>query len=149
MRLLFGLLFCFILFTSCVSTKSTLKNVDANAPIPVLVNNRFLIHEVSPDKKYGYDPDYPVNLFYSSATNDTLNVVRFFNSITGPKGETLQYRRVSTCCPFPTQRHPMGAGLIDLYEVQYEGLKQPITLYLNIYETSTLYAPQGFLPKPM
>lgn len=149
MRLVIGLILIFSFFSSCVSTKSTLKNVDANAPVPVLIKNRFLIKEVSPDKNYGYDPDYPINLFYFSATNDTLNVFRFFNSITGPKGETLQYRRVSTCCPFPTQRHPMGAGLIDLYEVKYEGLKQPITLYLNIYETSTLFAPQGFLPKPM
>ncbi|MFI0491414.1 MAG: 2-dehydro-3-deoxyphosphooctonate aldolase, partial [Flavobacterium sp.] len=46
--------------TSCISTKSTLKNVNENAPSPTLANsNTFLILEYSKDKKYGYNKDYP------------------------------------------------------------------------------------------
>ena len=51
--------------TSCISTKSTLKNVDDNAPDLVLKkDNTFIITLFSNDKKYGFDPDYPVNIFY-------------------------------------------------------------------------------------
>jgi hypothetical protein len=42
-----------ILTTSCIGTKSTLKNVNDNAPSPKLVNNdTFLILEYSKHKKY-------------------------------------------------------------------------------------------------
>ena len=50
--------------SSCISTKSTLRNVDDNAPIPrVSKENTFIITEYSKDKKYGYNKDYPINIF--------------------------------------------------------------------------------------
>ena len=54
----FYLLFSSLLIftTSCVSTKSTLKNVDDNAPTPTLTkDNTFLISLYSKDKKYGFE----------------------------------------------------------------------------------------------
>ena len=51
--MLFAVISLFVL--SCGSTKSTLKNVDDNAPIPKLSSqNTFVITEYSKDKKYGY-----------------------------------------------------------------------------------------------
>ena len=133
-----------LLSASCVSTKSTLKNVDDNAPNLVLSkDNTFVITAFSKDKKYGYDADYPVNLFYKNTTNETINQERFLNALAGPKGEKITYTKLQSCCPFPTKRTDLGAGLLDVYELKWEGQKKPAKLYLNIFEKGILMVPVG------
>lgn len=133
---------------SCVSTKSTLKTVDENAPLPrISAQNTFILTELSQDKKYGYEKDYPINVFYSNTLNDTLNAVRFIRALAGPKGEKITYIKLESCCPFPTKTSGMGAGFLDVYELQWEGQKKPIQLYLNIYERGYLMAPVGLTIK--
>ncbi len=130
--------------TSCVSTKSTLKNVDDNAPIPALTKeNTFKLTQYSKDKNYGYDPDYPVNVFYQNTKNENLNAQRFLNALAGPNGEKITYTKLESCCPFPTKRHEMGAGFLDVYELTWQGKSIPIKLYLNIYEKGYLMVPIG------
>ncbi|OIV41763.1 2-dehydro-3-deoxyphosphooctonate aldolase [Flavobacterium johnsoniae] len=134
--------------TSCISTKSTLKNVDDNAPDLVLnKNNTFVISLFSKDKKYGYDPDYPVNIFFRNTRDETVNEIRFLNALAGPNGEKITYKRLETCCPFPTKRSDMGAGFLNVYELTWEGQKKPVTLYLNIYEKGILMVPMGLTLK--
>ncbi|UQD56787.1 2-dehydro-3-deoxyphosphooctonate aldolase [Flavobacterium sp. K5-23] len=139
-----------ILTVSCVSTKSTLKNVDDNAPIPKLSkDNSFIITEYSKDTKYGYDPDYPINIFFIHTKNETINQQRYLSALAGPNGEELSYTKLESCCPFPTTRSDMGAGFLDVYEVKWEGQTKPITLYLNIYEKGVLMVPVGLSLKKM
>ena len=130
-------------FTACVSTKYTLKNVDDNAPIPTLKDNAFVITEYSKDKKYGYDPDYPVNVFYKNAKDENLNAERYLRALAGPNGEKITFTKIESCCPFPTKRTEMGAGFLDIYELQWEGQKNPVRLYINIYERGYLLVPVG------
>lgn len=133
---------------SCVSTKSTLKNVDNNAPAPRLkADNTFVINVNSTDKKYGYDKDYPVNVFFRDTKSETLNIERFLNALAGPKGEPITYKKIETCCPFPTKHTEIGAGFLDVYEVTWEGNTKPLKLYLNIYEKSVLMVPVGLTLK--
>jgi hypothetical protein len=138
--------FIFLLITSvsCVSTKSTLQNVDDNAPIPqVTRNNTFVITEYSKDEKYGYNKDYPINIFFRSTKDDSINQERFLNALAGPKGEKITFQKVESCCPFPTKRSEMGAGFLDVYEITWKGQKKPIVLYVNIYEKGVLMVPMG------
>ena len=129
---------------SCTSTKSTIKNVDDNAPTPTLVNyTTFVISEFSKDKKYGYDKDYPINIFFGGTKDTTINQQRFLNALAGPKGQKITYTKLESCCPFPTKRSEMGAGLLDVYELKWEGQKSPVILYLNIYEKGVLMVPFG------
>jgi hypothetical protein len=139
-------LFIIVLFTtaSCISTKSTLKNVDDNAPTPILTKeNTFVITNFSTDKKYGYEKDYPINIFFRNSKDETINQQRFLNALAGPKGEKITYTKLESCCPFPTKRSDMGAGFLDVYELKWEGQKKPIVLYLNIYEKGILMVPFG------
>ena len=130
--------------TSCISTKSTLKNVDDNAPDLILKkDNTFSITQFAKDKKYGYDPDYPINIFYQNTNNEALNETRFLNALAGPNGEKITYSRLETCCPFPTKRSNMGAGFLNVYELKWDGQKKPVKLYLNIYEKGILMVPVG------
>lgn len=143
-----SLLLLSIIFTGCVSTKSTIQNIDNNAPIPKLTKeNTFVITEFSKDKKYGYDKDYPINVFYRNATNETINQERFLNALAGPNGEKLNYKKLESCCPFPTKNNTVGAAFLDLYEITWLGQEKPILIYFNIYEKGALLVPVGLTLK--
>lgn len=132
------------LFCSCVSTKSTLKNVDDTAPIPKLSeNNTFILTKYSKDRKYGYDADYPINVFYINAKDENLNAQRYLNALAGPNSEIITFTKIESCCPFPTKRTEIGAGFLDVYELKWEGQDKPIKLYVNIYERGYLLVPMG------
>lgn len=134
--------------SSCTSTKSTLKNTDDSAPnLRLSENNTFIITQFSTDKKYGYDKDYPINLFFSGTANTTINQERFLNALAGPKGEKISYEKLESCCPFPTTKSDMGAGFLDVYQIKWQGQNKPVLLYLNIYEKGVLMVPMGFTLK--
>ena len=138
------LLLLLIIIVSCASTKSTLKNVDDSAPVLTLSqNNTFIITEYSKNKKYGYDQDYPINIFYRNTKEDSINQQRFLNALAGPKGEKITYTKLESCCPFPSKRTELGAGFLDVYELKWDGQKKPVKLYLNIYEKGILMVPVG------
>jgi len=140
-------LFFLLLLQSCISTKNTIKNIDNDAPTPVLKNkNQFELTKYSTNQKYGYDPDYPINIYFQNTINDTLNCVRFLNALAGPNKETIQYKRLESCCPFPTKQSKIGAGFLEVYEVSMENEK-PKKLYFNIYEKGILEVPKGLTIK--
>jgi len=133
---------------ACVSTKSTIKNIDNNAPELFLSkDNTFIITEYSQDKKYGYNPDYPVNLFFRNTTNDSINQKRFLNALAGPQGQAITYKKLESCCPFPTKRTEMGAGFLDVYELYWLGQEKRVKLYLNMYEKGNVRVPVGLTLK--
>ena len=131
-----------------MSTKSTLKNVDNNAPIPKLTaDNRFVLTQIATDLKYGFDKDYPVNVFFRNSNDEELNCKRYLNSLSGPNGEVIAYTKTGICCPFPSKNINTGGGFLAVYSISYEGQKTPLVLYLNIYEKGLLLAPMGFTIK--
>jgi hypothetical protein len=134
--------------TSCTSSKSTIKNIDNTAPIPRLApNNTFVITQHSKDKKYGYEKEYPINVFYRNTKDESINQQRFLNALAGPKGEKISFTKLESCCPFPTKNTDLGAGFLDVYELKWEGQNKPILLYLNIYEKGVLMVPVGLTLK--
>jgi len=145
---LFFAFFIALLTISCGGIKNTIKNIDDSAPTPMLKkDNSFVITEFSDDSKYGYDPDYPINIFYRSTSNDTINQERFLKALAGPNGEKLFYKKLESCCPFPTQKSEIGAGFLDVYQLQWVGCKKPVLLYFNIYEKGKLMVPKGLTTK--
>jgi hypothetical protein len=118
--------------------------VDDNSPTPILKkDNSFLITEYSKDKRYGFDKDYPVNVFYINTKDENINQERFLNALAGPNGEKLIFKKLESCCPFPSKRSGMGAGLLDVYELKWEGQSKPLLIYMNIFEKGYLKVPVG------
>ena len=107
----------------------------------------FVLTQISTDSKYGYDKNYPINVFYVNATNEEINCKRFLNAIAGPNSEKITYKKTGICCPFPTKNINTGGGFLEVYEITYDGLKTPKILYLNIYERGLLLAPKDFTIK--
>jgi hypothetical protein len=132
--------------TSCVSTKSTIKNIDDTIASPTVNPNLecFIFTKISQNKKYGYDEDYPINVGFSTPEEGLKNQTLFLNALAGPKGEKIKYTKKESCCPYPTKKEAMGVGLIDKYEIVWDGIKKPIILYLNKYERGELLIPVGF-----
>jgi hypothetical protein len=129
---------------SCVNTKSTLQNVDDTATIPQLSKyNTFVLTSYSKDPKYGYNKDYPINVFYRNTRDESINQERFLNALAGPKGEQINFKKLESCCPFPTKNSEMGAGFVDVYEITWQGQKKPLTLYVNMYDKGLLMVPMG------
>ena len=113
--------------------------------MPALSKDKtFIITEISRDKKFGYDEDYPVNLGFLPLTTGELSVQRYFGALAGPDGQKITYTKVESCCPFPTKKFDAGAGILDVYEVTWEGLTTPKHIYINIYEKGKVIAPNGF-----
>ena len=134
----------FMFLTSCVSTKSTLKNVDNTAQKPKVLNNAFVLTEKSPDGKYGYDKDFPINLGFENEYTSAKNIVLFFNALTGLNNEKISYKKIDDCCPFPTKRSVMGAGMLVVYEVNFEGSEVTKKLYFNVFDKGKMMCPKGF-----
>lgn len=140
----FFLIVTALLLTSCVSTKSTIKNVDSTAIRPLIKDKAYLITEYASDEKYGYDQDYPINIGFINEKQEDINIQYFFNGLEGPNGEKINYKKVETCCPFPTKNSLMGAGTIGVYEITFEGSQKKITLYFNTFEKGKIVCPKGF-----
>ncbi len=146
-RFFIGCLF-FGLLVSCVNTKNTIQNIDDSAPLPLLTaENTFLVTEYSTDKRYGYEPNYPINIFFQNTSSDTLNPGRFIRALAGPNGEPIDYKRVESCCPFPTRNSAVGAGFLEVFEISWNENNKPLLLYFNTYEKGKLLIPKGLTLK--
>ena len=146
MKYLFSIITA-LLLTSCVSTQSTLKNVDNNAVRPAVKDLAYAITEYATDSKYGYDQDYPINIGFIHEKQEDINIQYYFNGLEGPNGEKISYKKVDTCCPFPTKNSLMGAGTVGIYEVTFEGSNKKVMLYFNIFEKGKILCPKGFVIK--
>lgn len=146
MKYLFSIITA-LLLTSCVSTQSTLKNVDNNAVRPAIKDLAYAITEYATDSKYGYDQDYPINIGFIHEKQEDINIQYYFNGLEGPNGEKISYKKVDTCCPFPTKNSLMGAGTVGIYEVTFEGSNKKVMLYFNIFEKGKILCPKGFVIK--
>lgn len=136
---------CALAIVSCISTRNTIQNINDKATMPRLSKEKtFVLTEISSDKKYGYNQDYPVNLGFLPIQSAEINVKRYFGALSGPDGEKVTYKKLESCCPFPSPRNEMGAGLLDVYEVSWAGLKEPKRIYINLYEKGAVMAPKGF-----
>lgn len=129
---------------ACGGAKLVIKNCNDNTPTPKLsATDSFVITEYSKEKRYGTEKEYPINVFYGSSKNDSINVKRFLNALAGPHGETLIFHKIKSCCPFTSKHSEMGVGLLDQYELTWANQKTPLLLYFNNYEKGPLLVPVG------
>ncbi len=148
LRKVFYILILSSILTSCISTKLTIKNIDNNAISPELIDKHtYLLVEKATDKKYGYHPDYPVNLGFGLLDQREANQEKFLNALQGPNGEKISYAHHENCCPFPSNTSPLGSGMLDVYLISWNTNQKPLTLYLNTFEKGKILIPVGLTAK--
>lgn len=103
------------------------------------------VTKMAPDKKYALTGENPVMVGEKSVANQR----RYIASLAGPNGEELTFHRRGSCCPYESKGAMMGSALVDVYEVTYEGTKEPILLYISFYDDGPLYIPYGFTKRKL
>ncbi len=133
-------------FTQSCKTAKTTNATDKgqNAENLERLGNAFLLTAVSGDATYGFAEKNPIKVGSSKGEAKASGEYLFMNALTGPNGEAITYRRLGSCCSFKSPNGFLGTGLLDRFEVKYEGLKEPIILYLNMYDPGMVKAPKGF-----
>jgi hypothetical protein len=128
------LLFLFLTLSfGCTVTKHQLLN-----------EYTFVITESSDDKSYGYSQSNPIMVGGVNSEEGPLNERRFLNALSGPGGEEIRYERKGSCCSFASKNGFMGTGLLDRYEITWQGQREPVMLYINMYDPGKLKCPVGF-----
>jgi hypothetical protein len=104
----------------------------------------FILLDMAEDGSYGYSEENPIKVGGAMDREGPLNEYRFLHALAGPNGEPVSFTRLGSCCQFETKNGIAGIGLLDRYEVRWEGLKEPLILYLNMYDAEELKVPLGF-----
>ena len=104
----------------------------ANAPSPQGAEPRA-------EDTYGLVPENPVRVGGGPSGERA-----YLSALRGPRGEPVRFQRLGSCCAFETPHGFNGRGLLDQYEVTYDGLEAPVVLYLDMYDAQAVRAPPGF-----
>lgn len=128
------------LLISCSATKNTVSS-------QLQDNQTFLLTEASTDQTYGFSEKNPIKVGGVDKSEGPLNERRFLNALAGPNGERVSYYRDGSCCPVDSKNGFMGKAMLDNYRVTWEGSKDTVSIYINMYDYGQLKAPVGFTIK--
>ncbi|HYN07102.1 MAG TPA: energy transducer TonB [Vicinamibacterales bacterium] len=93
---------------------------------------------ISDDEKYGYTPQNPIKVD-GGVREGPPRERRYLDTLRGPAGQGLRYRRLGSVMG------PDQQTILDMYEVQYDGIVTPVRLYLDEYHSGDVKAPKGFV----
>jgi hypothetical protein len=128
--------------SSSASTRQTEPGVEATVP-PAEASAQTPAEKVGAPAQepsgYGYTPEDPIKV-----GGGPRGEHEYLQWLRGPEGQRLRYERLGSCCGFTDPSLPFGGGLLDMYEVTYDGLEKPVKLYLDMYRHEGPRAPAGF-----
>lgn len=150
----FLLLASLLITFSCSNSKKVSSNSNQSSnegkgntrttKVQMLDNETYLLTEQSDDKTYGFEQSNPVKVGEFSPQNER----RFLNALLGPNGETIKYFRAGSCCGFKTPNGTFGnMGLLDIYRIFWDGNKDTLNIYINMYDKGDLKIPVGLNAK--
>jgi hypothetical protein len=89
------------------------------------------------DPTYAYSPENPIRLGGHATGDAELRQSAYLNALFGPQGQPIYYGRIGSCCPLPDY------GVLDAFELTYEGLAAPLVIYIDLYHRGPLQVPVG------
>ena len=103
-----------------------------------LIDERVVIQEISTDKSYGFKPRKNIKV------GSVKNEYAFIAQLTGPNGEEITAKRLGSGWEVKSKNAPFGGKVpLDKWEIRYEGLREPIFIYLNGYDYQKPKCPVG------
>lgn len=132
---------------SCGSSNKVTSSTRINGQLPMYSSENiapFLdIKTVSEDATYGYSEKNPI-MIGGKSTSGARNQIRYFASLAGPNGETVEFVRLGSCCGYKSENALFGDyALLDKYQLTYEGLKEPLIFYISFYDEEEVFIPKG------
>jgi hypothetical protein len=135
-----------LLAVGCAASGGSAPSPASNAQTKALASNPYF---AAPVGEYGFSETNPVLVASLGGRSPVENEHIYLGRLRGPGGERVHYRRIGSCCEFPTPNGLFGdKGLLDQYEVTYDGLAHPLVLYLDMYDPGEAQAPTGFVLLP-
>lgn len=95
------------------------------------------------DPTYGYSTDNPIQIGGVEKFGRDSGPEReraYLRALRGPNGEHISFERQGSCCGFNVGDIRV---VLDKYEIRYEGLDKPLTLYLDMYRYEKPKVPAG------
>jgi hypothetical protein len=109
--------------------------------------NRLMLMAEAQDSTYGYTPDNPIKVGQPNKKgrpNDPLNhATLYLNTLPAPGRKPIVYQLIGYCCDF---HHPdafAGIATLQVFQLRHPKWEAPRTLFLNVWESDTLYVPVG------
>ncbi len=91
----------------------------------------------STDAEYGYSEKNPIKV------GSPVKRQRIYLSLLrDSKGNSVSFKRIESCCPYPSKKGMFGMAMCDKYQVELEG--ETKILYLTLYDYETPKIPLGF-----
>lgn len=137
-------LFCFGVLGLILSCSTT-----QDVTVILKDDHTFELTEISTDPTYGFSEKNPIQVGGVDKMEGPLNEIRYLNALAGPNGEDVYYYRLGSCCPIKSKNDPFGAGVVmlDNYLLTWEGAKDTVSIYINMYDYGELRALVGFTIK--
>ncbi|NOJ80329.1 hypothetical protein [Myxococcus xanthus] len=125
-----------VLATGCASTAGTTR---PDEPATEAAAPEATPSAPSAPSGYGYSKNDPIHV-----GGGVDGEHEYLQHLRGPQGQKVRYERHGSCCVFESKGSPFGSGMLDVYVVTYDGLEEPVMLYLNMYDRKDPRAPEGF-----
>ena len=93
--------------------------------------------ELATDPDYGFSADAPIQVGSNQLSDGPERELIYLLTLRGPNGEEVFYTR-------QTPQFNQAGTIVDPYLVEYEGIKEPATLYFDLYNYAPLLVPLGF-----
>lgn len=130
------------------STSNKRRGDTRTIPVGFIDEETYLLLEASRDPSYAFSEANPVKVGSVPSGSGPRNERRFLNALLGPQGQDVRYFRAGSCCPFKTPNGLLdNTGLLDRYSVFWEGSKDTLDIFINMYDEGDLKIPVGFTAK--
>ena len=93
-------------------------------------------------RDYGRSPEHPIQVAALQADGGPGKSCRYLNALRGPNGQEITFDRLGTCCAFAIPGRDLD-GMLDIYEIWWDGAQEPVKLYLDFYRSGELLIPVG------
>lgn len=86
---------------------------------------------------YGFSADNPIQVGSNQLSDGPERELIYLLTLRGPNGEEVFYTRQAP-------QFNMAGTIVDPYLIEYEGIKEPVILYFDLYNYVALLVPLGF-----
>lgn len=106
------------------------------------------LSKTADNDKYGLTPEQPIKVG-KGPDGGPGNQRAYLEQLRDAKGKSVTYKRLGSCCPYPSKNGFLGSAMVDKYEVVYQnekGKKKEIVIYISFYDYEEPMAVFGFTP---
>jgi len=94
------------------------------------------LKKTADNDKYGFTPGNPVKVG-TGPNGGPANNRAYLDLLRDARGNPINYKRVGSCCPYPSKNGPFGMGMLDHYQITFQnekGKKRKADVYISFYD---------------